>query len=197
MIRRTLVTIALVSVICVGHAQGETFSHDNDEVGTTYMGAWGAYFANQFTNDIGFPVSLVAVLIRKSPSASSGDVYLWEDDNDVPGDLLAGPVFEWWENPWERIDVSSENIVMAPNEKIFVGFAPRPGAQVYYDTEEPGAGKSYWSQTGTGDWAVGGPLGEESNLMLQMEVLNLLPEPASVSLLALAGLGLVAKRRRR
>ena len=197
MIRRTLLAVSLVCAVCAGLAQAETLSHDNGDIGTQYSGAWGDYFANDFTNDIGFPASLVAVLIRKTPSASAGDVYIWEDDNGSPGDILAGPVFDWREDPWERIDVSSFNIVLSPGEHVFAGFAPRPGAQVYYDTEEPGDGESYWVPDGPTDWVQGGRLEEDGNLMLRLEVLNLAPEPASMSLLAMAGLGLIAKRRRR
>ena len=135
-----VVVMSLVASIC--HAN--LIAYDSDVLAVSYGGGWGVYFANRFTNEESLPVTIDEVLIRRTPFGGAADVYLWEDDAGSPGDMLGGPTFEWLDDTWQVVDVSSLGLSLAVGESIFAGFDPRSTAQIPYDNQLPGVSRSWW-----------------------------------------------------
>ena len=188
----------LLAGVCLalgaGPVAADVIQYDTGVLSTSYSDGWGYYFANRFTNDSSSTLEIEAVLIRRTPSGGAADVYFWADDNGSPGAKLGGPVFEWLDDTWQSVDVSCLALTLAPGTSIFAGFEARSTAEYPYDNASPGAGRTWWDQWGDGNWAQGGPVGENSNLMVRMEVV---PEPGALAMLALGGIALIRGRCKR
>ena len=135
-------------VLGAAPAVADVIQYDTGVLSTSYSGGWGYYFANRFTNDTGSTLDIEAVLVRRTTSGGAADVYFWADDSGSPGTSLGGPVFEWLDNTWQSVDVSSLGLTLAPGASIFAGFEARSTAEYPYDNASPGAGRTWWDQWG-------------------------------------------------
>lgn len=173
-----------------------TIEYDNGALSRSVSAGWGLYFANYFTNDEAFAVSIDEVLIRTAPyGGGTAHLWFWADDAGTPGSIAAdGGAWSLASDDWASLDVSSLDLILEPGESIFAGYDPAYPFQVTYDSMTPGVGRTWWQRNSTTAWALGGPLSITSNLMVALEV-SPVPEPASMLALGCLGLGMLVARK--
>ena len=195
----------LVLVITASAVQADTlYSYDP---GQTYGGhSWSSTsdaLASQFILPTVAPdYTLEELRIRISytnVAITPVTVCLWTNANGEPGNLIwsqnepdvNGPTTDaasyWW---WNTFDLSGANLTLPSGTVLFAGYTSSYFAEIapsISHIHETGVVGSWFRETSSGQWSF-----SSTDRMMQLDVV---PEPTTVLMLCLGGLGLYCRRR--
>ena len=131
--------------------------------------------------------SLSMNLCQRGDHPDPAEVMVWAEAGSWRGDVLYQSTEMIGERAWHSYDLSSEEIVFAGGESFFAGYETPGGIiSAYWDESDPD-GRS-WAHSGT--WQL-----STTRDALIRTVVSEVPEPATMSLLALGGLALLRRRK--
>ncbi len=173
-------------------------SYDSGTLGSSWSGLWGGCV--RFTNPYPSHYMDVEKVIIRGHSSITGslNVYLWDASGGSPGSSLASLTSQYLgSSTWNYYDLTSANVSILPGEDVFAGLQAG-SCGMPYDNTEATTDRSWYSYSGS-SWSqgeFGAPPDHDLMVRLQYSQGDFVPEPGTLSLLAIGGLALIRRKRK-